>query len=172
MEQPSHAIKRSADSESGGEEENRCFEKSIELLGRRSHFKLELENKLRGRGFSKESIDAVVARLERLAYLDDLRCAEEFLGARRRRGAHWGRRRIAAELGRRGAEESVIDACLEAISDADEVAAAHEVARRFRQRRGSQRQALARHLEGQGFGSHAILAVLDDPPSPPSSGSL
>ena len=80
-----------------------CMEKAVDLLSRRPHFRRQLEQKLSSRGFSSDEVETTLARLEELGYLDDVACARGFVTQRLRRGP-LGRRRLRAELSRRGAD--------------------------------------------------------------------
>ena len=98
-----------------------AFEKALELLAVREHFRAELEEKLVRRGFGQPEIEAALERCERLGYLDDRRAAERFVEVHAVRKG-WGRRRLEQELRRRGAPAEVI-AGAAAISRETEVAA-------------------------------------------------
>lgn len=142
-----------------------CADKAAELLSRRSHFRAQLAAKLRQRGYPSDEVDAAVERMTHLGYLDDRRTAAELIAARLRRGPV-GRRRLAAELARRGADPEAADAALAELPD-DERAAAREAAERWLARRGrgpqaeaDRRAALARYLDRQGFAAGAIREAL------------
>ncbi len=84
-----------------------AFEKALELLAVREHFRAELEEKLVRRGFEQPEIETALERCERLGYLDDRRAAERFVEVHVVRKG-WGRRRIEQELRRRGAPADVV----------------------------------------------------------------
>lgn len=141
-----------------------CFEKAVELLGRRAHFRRELDLKLARRGYSREEIAATLDRLQELKYLDEERTAEAFVEARAER-APAGRPLMRSELVRRGAARTVVEGALEGV---DEAAAAKEAAERFlrrRQRPGESQEdrqkALLRHLASRGFPGHLVRKVMD-----------
>ena len=52
-----------------------CSLKAMDLLARRPHFRRQLEQKLRKRGFEEHDIARVCDRLEHRKILDDLECA-------------------------------------------------------------------------------------------------
>lgn len=135
-----------------------CDDKAAELLARRPHFRAELERKLAARGYSGDEVAAALDRLERHGYLDDRKTAAGFAEQRLARGP-LGRRRLAAELARRGAPPEAVSETLEQLP-ADDRAAARKAAARWRGRGGP--AALARHLDRLGFGGAAIRAVLDE----------
>lgn len=135
-----------------------AYAKAVDLLARRAHFRAELGRKLATRGYPGDEVTAALDRLEGQGYLDDRRAAADFAAARLGRGPI-GRRRLAAELGRRGAPSAAIEAALESLPR-DETAAAREAAARWHGRGGP--AALARRLDRLGFGGAAIREVLDE----------
>lgn len=141
-----------------------AYEKAVKLLARRPHFERELVLKLRRRGFEEGSCAEVVVRLRREGFLDDHACAVDFLTSRLRRKPQ-GRRRLRAELERRGVRGEAIEAALAAVVPEDERELAREAARRWRARGGGSPQALQRHLDRLGFSARDILAVAADSPS-------
>jgi regulatory protein len=137
-----------------------CYDKAVELLARRPHFRLELRRKLEQRGFGFDAVRDALERLQDLGYLDDALLARQWAsGELRRRG--YGPRRIRAELRRRGVEGSDLERALEEAFAEGELNAAREAARRWRRRGGGSPDALARHLNGKGFSQGAILTVLE-----------
>lgn len=138
-----------------------CFDKAVELLGRRSHFRAQLAAKLAQRGYPDEEVAAALERLAELGYLDDRRTAGELVEARLARGAE-GRRRLAAELGRRGAPPEVVREVLAERLAEDDLPLARQAAESWRRRGGSDPRSLARHLERKGFSQRAILTLLDE----------
>jgi SOS response regulatory protein OraA/RecX len=135
-----------------------CDDKAAELLARRPHFRAQLSAKLAGRGYPDDEIALTLDRLERRGWLDDRRTAAEFAERRLARGPV-GRRRLAAELARRGAPSEAVSEALEQLP-ADDRAAASAAAARWRGRGGP--AALARHLDRLGFGGAAIRAALEE----------
>ncbi|RMH22045.1 MAG: regulatory protein RecX [Acidobacteria bacterium] len=140
-----------------------CYQKAIELLAPRAHFRRELQLKLERRGYAAAEVEAVLARLAQEGLLDDVAAARAFV-ARKLRGSPLGRRRLAAELARRGVAEEVIDEALASLDD-DDRPLARQVAERWlaRDRRPpSERRdaALARFLARRGFSERAIVHVL------------
>jgi regulatory protein len=138
------------------------YDKAVELLARRPHFRRQLEEKLRQRGYEDDEIGAALTRLESQGYLDDQRLAREVAGQRSERAGE-GARRVRAELLRRGAPGDAVDAALTERLAADDTPAAQEAARRWRARGGrdgADPAALARHLDRKGFSKRAILHVL------------
>jgi regulatory protein len=145
---------------------------ALDLLARRSHFEIEIERKLRLKGFASADVDAAVDRLRRAGLVDDRRSAVEFIASRLRRSPQ-GRRRLRAELERRGVSSEVVDAALAEALPEGEGELARDAARRFqRRRRGADPRALQRHLDRMGFTSRDILAVSEEPTDlePPDDG--
>ncbi len=73
---------------------------AVRVLARRDHTRLEIEQKLRQRGYDQEVIRDVVVECERLNYIDDERTAKVYIFQLARRG--FGFRRIRLELLKKG----------------------------------------------------------------------
>ena len=73
---------------------------AVRVLARRDHTRLEIEQKLRQRGYDLEVIRDVVVECERLNYIDDERTAKVYIFQLARRG--FGFRRIRLELLKKG----------------------------------------------------------------------
>lgn len=87
------------------------YSKALEALTRRARSTAELDRWLTARDHSREHIDLSIARLKELGYLDDAQYALAF--ARSRATARgMSRRRIQAELSRRGVARELIDAAI------------------------------------------------------------
>ncbi len=135
-----------------------AYEKAVQLLASRPHFRREIEQKLATRSFPKDEIAAALDRLTSEGYLDDRAAAEGFLRGRLSRGE--GRLRLAAELARRGAPAEIAAAALTALLPEDDLPATREAAARWARRGGKEPAALARHLARKGFSRRAIVQVL------------
>ncbi len=149
-----------------------CLARALRLLSGRSHFRRQLAEKLRARGFDELEVEETLERLTELGYVDDERTAGEFITTRRRRGP-MGRRRMRAELERRGAESQAAARALEeAYSASDDLADAREAARRWVAKQPAGRLtagegggglgALGRHLDRLGFGTSSVLRVVSE----------
>jgi len=138
------------------------YAKAVSLLGRRAHFRAELRAKLLARSYAEAEVDEALDRLARDRYLDDERTARELVAAKLARGPV-GRRRLAAELVRKGATAEAAAAALDDLVPDDDRAAAREAAESWlRRRRGTpDPAALARHLERRGFTSKAIWGEVE-----------
>lgn len=136
------------------------YQKALQLLATRAHFRRELEAKLAQRGYPAEEIEAALAKLTEQGYLDDRAAARIFVESRRERGGE-GRARLRAELLKRGAPDDAVEAALAELTPEDDLAVAREAAERWRRKGGLDPRALARHLERKGFSGRAIVAVLN-----------
>lgn len=136
-----------------------CFDKAVDLLSRRTHFRRELSSKLSSRGYEPEEIAATVERLAGLGYLDDRQATEQFTRQKLARGPV-GRRRLLADLLRRGAPEDDATAVLDELLPQDDREAALTAAQGSRHRDNP--EAAARFLERQGFSRRAIFFVLEE----------
>lgn len=85
----------------------RAFNKAVDLLSRRDYAKGELLLKLRQKGFSEGSEEAV-EKLEGYGYIDDRRFAEKYANELVRL-KNFGKRRIVQELMKKGISRDIID---------------------------------------------------------------
>jgi regulatory protein len=140
----------------------RSYDKAVQLLAARPHFRRELEAKLRQRGFPSGEIEETLDRLTDQGYLDDRAAARSFVESRAAKGE--GRTRLRAELAKRGAPEEAIEEALSELTDEDDLPRAREAAEawlRHRRKGGTDPRALARHLDRKGFSRRAIFALLN-----------
>ncbi|HUO86441.1 MAG TPA: regulatory protein RecX [Thermoanaerobaculia bacterium] len=140
-----------------------AYRKALELIARRDHFRAEIRAKLVARRYPEGEIEAALDRLESDGYLDDRRTARQ-LADLRLNGEPLGRRRLAAELVRRGVSADIVSQVVEELIPADDRDAAREAARQWLDRHGGNGHpaALARYLDRRGFTPPAIWAVLED----------
>ena len=140
-----------------------CYDKAVQLLALRPHFRRELEGKLARRGYPPEEVEPALDRLGQQGYLDETETARSFVAGRQSRGGE-GRSRLKAELVKRGAAGDAIEAALEDLTPEDDLAAAREAAAKWA--RGGKRdpQALARHLQRKGFSPRAVVTVVKERP--------
>jgi regulatory protein len=75
----------------GDAERKSCYDKALDLLARAEHCRWGLERKLRKKEFSKETVNAVLDRLEDETYLNDKRYAELWVDFRLRSHKDGGR---------------------------------------------------------------------------------
>ena len=140
-----------------------CYNKALDLLSRRPHFRRELASKLFRRGYEEDEVEAALDRLEELRLIDDAQAARDFVESRTRREPV-GRRRLLAELARRGAPEDAARGAVEALHPEDDLALAAEAAAAWQRRKAGKGkpEALARFLERRGFSRRAIVSVLQE----------
>ncbi len=136
-----------------------AYQKAVQLLGSRPHFRRELQAKLAQRGFPSEEIEEALDRLTGQGYLDDRKTAVAFVEHRLSRNNE-GRLRLRAELEKRGAPPDAVEEALTAVPE-DDLEPAREAAERWqRLHPRGEPAALARHLARKGFSRRAIFAVL------------
>lgn len=146
-------------------EETEVRARALGLLARREHSVLELERKLRQRGYEHELIDPVLKALCAEGLLSETRFAEAWLHSRAARG--YGPVKIRAELRLRGLTDLQVQQAL-AGADTDWGKSAAEVRRkRFgAEQPGSlpERARQTRFLESRGFtGEHIRQALRGEP---------
>jgi regulatory protein len=144
-----------------------CYDKAVQLLGSRPHFRRELQAKLAQRGFPAGEIAEALDRLAGLGYLDDRKTAAAFVEQRLERSAE-GRLRLKAELEKRGAAPEAASAALAELPE-DDLQPALEAAERWTRLHPRGEPAvltrrLARHLARKGFSRRAIFAALSRRP--------
>jgi regulatory protein len=143
-----------------------CYDKAVELLALRPHFRRELATKLAQRRFPPEEVIAALDRLTEQGYLDDRATARRFVESRvELRGE--GRHRLRGELLKRGVAAGLAEETLAELLPEDDLEAARESAGRYMHsgRRGP--EALGRHLTRKGYSRRAIVQVLRELPDSP-----
>ena len=105
-----------------------ALDTGLRLLARRSHSRFELRRKLGRRGYEEAEVDAAVARLVELRYLDDRSFAE---GHVRRRSATRGPLALSAELAARGVDRESADLAVAGIDAEAQVGAAMRLVERL-----------------------------------------
>jgi regulatory protein len=138
-----------------------CYDKAVQFLGSRPHFRRELQAKLAKRGFPPGEIEEALDRLTGHGYLDDTKTAHSFVEQRLGRSSE-GRLRLKAELEKRGAAPEAIASALAGLPD-DDLAPTREAAERWaRLHPRGKGASLAQHLARKGFSRRAIFAVLTE----------
>ena len=143
---------------------------SITALARRGLSRRELERHLRDREFEQDEIDAELARLEEVGFIDDVALAQNLVGTlQERKGL--GRSGIAAELTRRLLSPAAIEYALELVDSGDEVSRAREIAVKWVRQHGDvDRETATRRLSGylarRGYGGSTVRAAIDQAVSP------
>ena len=160
---PRNRASRSSASEPPADAETAVWQRALRLLAARERSGAELAARLRGAGGTDVAVEAALARLRALGYLDDGRVAQDAAAqaARRGRGSLYARAKLAA----RGVDPALIDT---AIRDhfADEAALAGSVlARRYEARTPlspADRARAGRFLLQRGFPRAVVLAILGE----------
>lgn len=106
----------------------RALDTGLRILAQRSHSRLELRRKLGRRGYDEAEIEAAVARLVQLRYLDDRLFAE---GHVRRRSATRGPLALSAELAARGVDRESADRAVAGFDAEAQLAAATRLVERL-----------------------------------------
>ena len=138
---------------------------ALRLLAARARSCYEIEDRLKRKGFGKRVRDRAISALCEWGYLDDAVFARAWVRSRMA-GTPCGRRRIRAELCRKGgAEEAVECALKEYHGEAQEEELAEKLARkRLRALSGLEREVKRRRLWGlllrRGFPAQVVSTVL------------
>jgi regulatory protein len=111
-----------------------ALDAGLRLLARRAHSRVELLRKLARRGYDGAAIGTAMTRLEELGYLDDQSFARSFV---RRRGSVRGPRALSAELAARGVDRAQVDTAVAEFGEAEQLAAATQIAERLYARKPS-----------------------------------
>lgn len=144
-------------------DERACKRVALDLLARREHSRLELEQKLAARGALPDQVAAVLDALERTGLLASSRFAESFIRSRVAKGQ--GPLRIRAELAQRGLNDAETLLRESGIDWAD--AARTVRAKRFGAvppRDFKERARQARFLQYRGFDGAQVAAALGSSP--------
>ena len=111
-----------------------ALDAGLRLLARRAHSRVELLLKLTRRGYDSAAVGTALKRLEELGYLDDQAFARSFV---RRRGSVRGPRALSAELAARGVNRAQVDTAVAEFGEAEQLAAATQIAERLYARMAS-----------------------------------
>jgi regulatory protein len=134
-------------------------ERAFRMLEYRERSREELLRSLLDDGYSRATADAVVARLEELGLVDDMRFST--MWTRSRVHAGYDRRRIHRELGQKGIDPAVI---IQALDEAAPAEAGLERARKaLRGKRATDRASrdkLVRRLVSRGFDLQTAIAAV------------
>jgi regulatory protein len=97
-----------------------AFDRALDLLALRARSTRELRRHLIKKGEDEAHVDAAIARLTTLGLLDDAAYARQFARAKAT-GPGFSRRRLQAELARRGVARETADAAIAEVFADDEV---------------------------------------------------
>jgi regulatory protein len=151
-------------------EVERCRAAALRILNYRWNSETELRRKLDRKGFSTESVAAVLAQLTAEKWLDDERFAAAFTRDRARRSL--GSRRIARELGAAGVDAETVQNVVRSVVEPDVeraalVALCRKKMKMIARRSGPEapgsdagRKKLTAYLLNQGYEMAAVLDVI------------
>ena len=105
-----------------------ALEKAVSFLAVRACSKGEIAQKLRRIGYSPETVEMVLYKLDREGFLNDRDFADQW--ARYRTGQKYGPRRIAQELKRKGVSGEEVESALENLPEEEQLEDAVEIARK------------------------------------------
>ncbi len=129
-----------------------AMSRALNLLGYRARSASEIENRLMRAGYSRQTAEVVLSRLEELGYLDDEEYARSFA---REKSRKYGPRRVYADLRKNGVDEDVIQRTLgEEFSEGSERESAFAAAyRRYNtgERSGAQSRRVYGFLTRRGY---------------------
>jgi len=150
-----------------GQVKQECFDSAIKFLQSRLHSTSELRRKLSRKEWGTNVIEATLADLARLGYLDDEKYARtRALSAAQHR--HHGPRRAMAELLRAGVKQDVAAKALaDVFTDADNTSTARALAMKQAPRLRKldpmvARRRLAGMLQRRGFDYDTIKPIIDE----------
>lgn len=150
-----------------GEVKQECFDAALRLLQTRLQSTAEMRRKLMHKEYGDTIVDAVIADLTRLEYLNDERFAKTKAASAAEHKQH-GRRRAKIELLKAGVKGDVADRALNDVYDAtDSVAVAKQLAMKQAPRLRKLDPLVARRrlvgmLQRRGFDYDAIKPVVDE----------
>jgi regulatory protein len=132
---------------------------AVGLLARREYARVELEQKLLGKGWDRSEVRATLDELAAEGYLSDARYARALVA---QKSGRYSRHGIAAELKTKGVAAQEIEAALADANLDDEAALAALWQRRFGRAPADEREKArqVRFLQSRGFSLSAILKLL------------
>ncbi|MFW0797324.1 regulatory protein RecX [Gordonia sp. CPCC 205515] len=103
-----------------------AWDAALRLLGVRARSRHEMAQRLAGKGFDADTVDDVLARLDKHKLIDDTEFAGEWVRARQ---ANSGRGRVALrqELRAKGVDTAIIESALDEVDPDDERAVAQRL---------------------------------------------
>lgn len=147
-------------------EKSSAFDCSLRVLGIRDHSEAELKRKLSAKGYEEGEIEASIARLKELGYLDDLRFARAFASSALRNGKGYGPK-LKLELSRRGVAAGIVGRVLDELSEeySEKELLSQLVARRYpgfdaEAACDKEKRRVVSYLQRKGFSLSAIFREL------------
>lgn len=148
------------------EPDKKCYKAALRLLTSRDHGRVELEQKLKQRGFGTQDIKLTINECIRLNYLDDKRFSLTFLQQLVRKG--YGPKQIQQRLSSKGISDAMIEEVLSHnFPESVQVETCRITANKklssaaFVAESGELNVRLYRFLYGRGFNPEIIQQVLD-----------
>lgn len=145
---------------------DRAYQYALRLLTGRDYSAARVRQKLAAREVAEQDLEAVILRLQREGWLDDVRYAERFAESALSSGRYYGAR-LRMEMRRKGFTADVIDETLAPLlAESDEISEARSAAERrypgFSYSAASDRdkRRLISFLQRRGFGFSAIMRAL------------
>ena len=142
---------------------------ALRFMGYTARSRAEVERRLERVEFAPEVVAAVLAELEERGWLDDAQLAQAWVSDRADR-KKYGRRRLAAELKRKGVEKETLQEAVGAIADEEELERALAAARlkwhpeiletADRAALQTEKRRLSEFLQRRGFSWEIITQVL------------
>jgi regulatory protein len=150
-----------------GEVKQECFDAALRFLQSRLHSTSELRRKLMRKEWGHDVVEAAIADLARMGYLDDARFAKsKALSAAEHK--HHGPRRAMLELMKAGVKSDVASRAVDEVyGSADNASAARELAQKQAPRLKRleplvARRRLAGMLQRRGFDYETIKPIIDE----------
>jgi regulatory protein len=150
-----------------GEVRQECFDNAMDHLSRRLHSRAELQKKLAKKEFGQPVIDDVLADLQRMGYLDDVRFAKTKALSAAEHRKH-GQRRAMVDLLKSGVDNTTARRAIEDVYEStDSLAIARQLAQKQAPRLKkldplTARRRLTGMLLRRGFLYDQIRPVLDE----------
>ena len=146
------------------DESRKAITAALNLLSYRPRAAGELRGKLREKGYAPEAVDAAVARMRELRYLDDEAFAERWVESRQSSRPR-SERMLKRELAQKGVDKETIERTVEE-AGVDEYGDALELARKkYQSLRHEERDVRYRRLSGllgrRGYGYDIIRQVME-----------
>ena len=145
----------------------RAKAKAMRYVARRARTKEEVRRKLREKDYPEHAVEAAVARLKELDYLDDAEYAREYMRSRFR-SKGYGPVRLRRELKQRGVERHQIEDAMLLLDEEEVRDAAREHAQKRWPRLADEedprrrRQKLKGYLRRRGFSYDTIRRAADE----------
>lgn len=139
-----------------------AVEAALRLIAAGPRSEKDLRARLHRRGLVRPAVDAAIARMRELGYLDDAAFARHWVESRQTSTPR-SRRYLMFELGQKGVARDLASEAIEPVSDAEAAYAAAQ--RRLRQVSGLDyptfQRRLGSFLASRGFGYSTARAVID-----------